>query len=41
MNARRSCSARHRELWTHTFTEAGTTPFHCTPHPSMQGEILV
>ena len=25
----------------HTFTEAGTYKYHCTPHPSMKGEIVV
>jgi glucose/arabinose dehydrogenase len=25
----------------HTFTEAGSYKYHCTPHPSMKGEIVV
>jgi plastocyanin len=27
--------------WSYTFTEAGTFPYHCTPHPFMQARIIV
>lgn len=27
--------------WRHTFTEPGTYPFYCTPHPFMQGVVVV
>lgn len=29
------------ESWSRTFTEPGTYPFHCTPHPFMKGEVVV
>ena len=25
----------------HTFSEVGTYKYHCTPHPSMKGEVVV
>jgi plastocyanin len=28
-------------VWRYTFTRPGTYPFHCTPHPFMQGTIVV
>jgi plastocyanin len=28
-------------VWRHTFTEAGTFPFACTPHPFMKGSVVV
>ncbi|MFI5715473.1 plastocyanin/azurin family copper-binding protein [Nocardia sp. NPDC051750] len=27
--------------FTHTFTEAGTFSYHCTPHPMMVGTVVV
>lgn len=27
--------------FTHTFTEAGTFGYHCTPHPMMVGTVVV
>ena len=27
--------------WSHTFTQAGTYRYHCTPHPIMKGTITV
>ncbi|MFI6313151.1 plastocyanin/azurin family copper-binding protein [Nocardia fusca] len=27
--------------FTHTFTEAGTFTYHCTPHPMMIGTVVV
>lgn len=27
--------------WTHTFTQPGTYPYHCEPHPWMTGTIVV
>jgi plastocyanin len=27
--------------WSYTFNEAGTFPYHCTPHPFMQARIIV
>jgi plastocyanin len=27
--------------WSHTFDKPGTYPFHCTPHPFMQGAVVV
>ena len=29
------------QVWRYTFTQAGTYPFHCTPHPFMKGTIVV
>ena len=29
------------ETFTRTFGAAGTFPYHCTPHPVMQGTIIV
>ena len=29
------------ETWSHTFSQAGTYYYHCTPHPQMWGEIVV
>ena len=29
------------ETYSHTFNEAGTFDYHCTPHPSMKGKIIV
>lgn len=29
------------ESWSYTFSEAGTYDYHCTPHPSMKGTIIV
>ena len=29
------------EGYSYTFTEAGTFPYHCTPHPSMKGTVEV
>ena len=28
-------------LFTFTFTSAGTFSYHCTPHPTMQGSVVV
>ncbi|MGH7500876.1 MAG: cupredoxin domain-containing protein [Longimicrobiales bacterium] len=27
--------------WSHTFNEAGSFPYHCTPHPFMRARIIV
>ena len=27
--------------WSYTFTEAGEFPYFCTPHPWMQGKVIV
>ena len=29
------------ETYSHTFNEAGTFDYHCTPHPSMKAKIIV
>ncbi len=29
------------ETWSHTFSQAGTHYYHCTPHPQMWGVIVV
>ncbi len=29
------------QTWEYTFKEAGTYEYHCTPHPSMKGTIIV
>jgi plastocyanin len=29
------------QTFSHTFTEAGTFPYHCVPHPDMRGNIVV
>ncbi len=29
------------ESYSHTFNEAGTYDYHCTPHPYMKGTIIV
>ncbi len=29
------------ESWSHTFEEAGTYDYHCTPHPYMKGTVIV
>ncbi len=29
------------DSYSHTFTEAGTYAYHCTPHPYMQAKIIV
>jgi plastocyanin len=29
------------ESGSHTFTQAGTYEYHCTPHPNMKGTIIV
>jgi plastocyanin len=29
------------QTFTHTFTKAGTVPYHCSIHPSMTGTIVV
>jgi plastocyanin len=29
------------QTFSHTFTEAGTFPYHCVPHPDMRGTIIV
>lgn len=29
------------ETYEHTFTEAGTFAYHCTPHPYMKGTVIV
>ena len=29
------------ETWSHTFSQAGTYYYHCTPHPQMWGVIVV
>ena len=34
-------SGNRDDHWSHTFTEAGTFPYHCTLHPSMNGVITV
>ena len=32
--------ARARQ-WSHTFAQAGTYRYHCTPHPLMKGTVIV
>ena len=29
------------DTWIYTFNEAGTFKYHCTPHPSMKGMVIV
>jgi len=29
------------DTYTHTFTQKGTFPYHCIPHPYMKGTIIV
>lgn len=29
------------QLYTHTFTQPGRYPYHCTPHPQMTGVVIV
>lgn len=29
------------EVFTRTFQEAGEFPYHCTPHPTLQGVVIV
>lgn len=29
------------QTWAYTFTEPGTYPFHCAPHPFMKGVVVV
>jgi len=29
------------QTYSHTFNEAGTFPYHCTPHPFMTAKIIV
>lgn len=29
------------QSYSHKFNEAGTYPYHCSPHPSMKGKIIV
>ena len=29
------------ETYSHTFNEAGTFEYHCTPHSSMKGKVIV
>ncbi len=29
------------QTYSHTFTETGTFPYHCNPHPSMKGTVVV
>jgi len=29
------------DTYTYTFTKAGTFKYHCTPHPSMKGTVIV
>lgn len=29
------------ESWSRTFTEAGRQPYHCGPHPEMEGVVVV
>ena len=29
------------QSWSHTFSTAGTYPYHCSIHPSMKGKIVV
>ncbi|MDB5070699.1 MAG: hypothetical protein JWM87_1810 [Candidatus Eremiobacteraeota bacterium] len=30
-----------RQAWTHAFTKAGKTAYHCTVHPMMHGTLVV
>lgn len=36
-----SGSLSQGQSYTHTFTKAGTFTYHCSPHPSMKGKIIV
>ena len=36
-----SPSVGPQEVFRHTFTAAGTYPYHCTPHPFMVGNVTV
>ena len=29
------------KTWRHTFNDTGTFKYHCRPHPSMKGEVIV
>lgn len=29
------------QTYSHTFTESGNFPYHCNPHPSMKGTVVV
>ena len=29
------------QSYSHTFTQSGNFPYHCKPHPGMEGEIIV
>lgn len=29
------------ETFSHTFADPGEFPYHCTPHPSMKGRVIV
>lgn len=36
-----SGSLSQGQSYTHAFTKAGTFTYHCSPHPSMKGKIIV
>ena len=36
-----SPALKNGETFEHTFTEAGTFTYHCTPHPYMKGKVIV
>lgn len=36
-----SPTLKNGESFEHTFTEAGTFTYHCTPHPYMKGKVIV
>ncbi len=31
----------HMGVWSYTFNEPGTYAYHCDPHPSMTGTVIV
>ena len=36
-----SGSVTKGQTYSHTFTEAGTFAYHCTPHPNMKASVVV